>query len=345
MQIRSGLVVLAAMVAGATSAFAAVDVPAPAVARYHVKLVSVSPLRFSVQADLPTKGDRLDMARTYPAELPEMAARGWPALISGFKAFDRSGKSLQLASPDKRGWKLRLSCEGRVTLAYDVDFSLFAAKGWSSPLESAFVDAEHISVSGRGLFIVTDQIASIEVDFDVRRPWLTVMPWMPRPSAAHGYLVRSAKDLTDNLLVFSTVAPDVVTARGFTLQIIAMGHWEPLRPLVREVLGAVIAREVDLMQYKERETYTVVLLPIVDEGGAAYRQSFAYCYEDPSSKNRAAWANTLAHEIFHYWNYARLRGADYASTQWFQEGFTEYVSNVSARSLIPTPSLASSAST
>ena len=120
---------------------------------------------------------------SYPAELPEMAARGWPALISGFKAFDRSGKSLELASPDKRGWKLPRSCEGRVTLAYDVDFGLFAAKGWSSPLESAFVDAEHISVSGRGLFIVTDQIASIEVDFDVRRPSPTVMPWMPRTSA------------------------------------------------------------------------------------------------------------------------------------------------------------------
>ncbi len=268
------------------------------------------------------------MDPSYPAELPEMAARGWPALISGFKAFDHSGKPIELASADKRGWKLSRSYEGRVTLSYDVDFSLFAAKGWSSPLESAFADARHISVSGRALFIITDQIASTEVDFDVRQPWRTVMPWVPRTSAAHGYVVRSAKDLTDNLLVFSTVAPDVVTASGFTLQIIAMGHWEPLRPLIREVLGAVIAREVNLMQYKERDIYIVLLLPIVDEGGEAYRQSFAYCYEDPSEQNRATWANTLAHEIFHYWNYARLRGADYASTQWFQEGFTEYIANV-----------------
>ena len=328
MPIRSWLMLLAAIGAGATPAFASGDGPTPAAARYRVKLLSASPLRFSVDADLPIQGARLDMDRTYPAELPEMAARGWPALISGMKAFDSSGEPIALAGPDKRGWNLPRSYDGRVTLRYDVDFSLFAARGWSSPLESAFADARHISVSGRALFIVTGQVASAEVDFDVGHPWRTVMPWMPRASTPHGYAVRSAKDLTENLLVFATVAPDVVTAAGFTLQIVAMGHWEPLRPLIREVLGAVIAREVDLMQYEERDVYTVVLLPIADEGGEAYRQSFAYCFEDPSERNRAAWANTLAHEIFHYWNYARLRGADYAGTQWFQEGFTEYVANV-----------------
>ncbi len=328
MRIRSCLAVIAAMGAVATCTFASVDAPTPAAARYRVRLLSSSPLRFSVHADLPIQGARLDMDPTYPAELPEMAARGWPALISGLKAFDPAGKPIELANVDKRGWSLSRFYEGRVTLSYKVDFSLFEARGWSSPLESAFADARHISVSGRALFIVTGQIASAEVDFDVRSPWRAVLPWMPRTSAANGYVVRSAKDLTDNLLVLTTAAPDVVTAAGFTLQIVAMGHWEPLRPLIRRVLGAVIAREVNLMQYKERDIYTVVLLPIADEGGEAYRQSFAYCDEDPSERNRAEWANTLAHEIFHYWNYARLRGADYASTQWFQEGFTEYVANV-----------------
>ena len=48
----------------------------------------------------------------------------------------------------------------------------------------------------------------------------------------------------------------------------------------------------------------------------------------PPAENLGIWANTLAHEIFHYWNYARLSGQDYAATQWFQEGFTEYVANL-----------------
>ena len=115
------------------------------------------------------------------------------------------------------------------------------------------MDAKHISIAGRGLFITTGQMASAEVDFDVRRLGAPVMPWMPHASAANGYVVRSADDLTYNMLVFSTVAPDVVKAAGFNLQITAMGHWEPLRPLIRRVLGTVIEREVGLMNYKERE--------------------------------------------------------------------------------------------
>jgi predicted metalloprotease with PDZ domain len=323
-----GMAILAVTGAGATSSHGSDNAPMQGVAKYQVKLLSVSPLRFSVRADLPIKGAALDMARSYPAELPEMAANGWPALISNLKVLDPSGEVIPFARAGKRGWELQRSYEGRVSLSYDVDFSLFASHGWSSPLESAIVDDKHIVVSGRGLFVTTGQTTTVEVDFDVQPPWRLVMPWTQLSSVPQAYVVRTVEDLTDNLLVFSTVAPDVVTAAGFTLQITAMGHWAPLRPLVRQVLGAVIAAEVNLMQYKEREVYNVVLLPIIDEGGEAYRQSFAYCYEHPSEKNRANWANTLAHEIFHYWNHARLSGVDYRSTQWFQEGFTEYIANL-----------------
>ena len=327
MRIQTGVLVLAGIVAGTALAHAAGAESAPAIAKYEVKLLGASPLRFSVRADLPLDGATLNMDSSYPAELPEMAVKGWAALISNLKAFDPSGTPIKLGDAGKVGWRLPGSFHGRIRLTYDVDFSLFAAKNWSSPLESAFVDDRHIVISGRGLFIAAGRISSAEVEFEVPKSWRPVMPWLRHSSATHGYSVRSASDLTDNMLVFSTVAPDVVKAAGFNLQITAMGHWEPLRPLIRKVLGTVIAREVGLMNYKEQEVYNVVLLPIVDKGGEAYRQSFAYCFEDPSEQNRATWANTLAHEIFHYWNYARLSGADYASTQWFQEGFTEYVAN------------------
>src|SRR5258705_7444939 len=49
----------------------------------------------------------------------------------------------------------------------------------------------------------------------------------------------------------------------------------------------------------------------------------------PTRANRPVWGGTLAHEIFHYWNGWRLAGSDYTASQWFQEGFTEYASNVS----------------
>jgi predicted metalloprotease with PDZ domain len=86
------------------------------------------------------------------------------------------------------------------------------------------------------------------------------------------------------------------------------------------------------MGFGGHDIYSVVLLPIeqTDEsGGESYRRSFAFTFNAaPTSVNRSAWGKTIAHEIFHYWNGWRLRGSDYASSQWFQEGFTEYAANL-----------------
>jgi predicted metalloprotease with PDZ domain len=323
---RRLIAALTCAIAGTPRAFAA----APSLsttAIYRVSVLGISPPRFAVAAVLPIDGDRLDVVEDYPAELPEMEAKGWPALISHVEVRDADGAPVGVVAARKNGWTLGRRVSGRVHVDYVVDFALFAAAHWPSPLESAFADDEHVAVAGRPLFIVTTKVADAQVAFDVPARWRVVAPW-PAGGGGREYRVASAADLTGNMLVFSTVEPDIAVAAGFRLQIVAMGHWKPLRPLLRRVLQTIIAREVALMAYDAHETYNVVLLPIDDTGGAAYRQSFAYCFEHPTADNRAIWANTLAHEIFHYWNYARLHGADYASTQWFQEGFTEYVANL-----------------
>lgn len=75
-------------------------------------------------------------------------------------------------------------------------------------------------------------------------------------------------------------------------------------------------------------SYLVELLPAVERGGEVFRDSFALNWnEAPTAANRADWGNIIAHELFHFWNGTRLRGADYVATQWFQEGFTEYMAN------------------
>jgi predicted metalloprotease with PDZ domain len=263
---------------------------------------------------------------SYPAELPEMAAGGWPTLISGLAATDRHGKRIELVGAKDEGWRLERPVSGRIRLRYLVDFALFAKAGWPSPLESVVADEEHVAVSARALFVTTAKWQGADVSFDVPKGWLTAAPWDRNSKGL--YRASSKLDLTDNFVMFSTRRASVVRAAGFTLQVTAMGHWKPLRPLVVQTLQAIVSREVALMGYAQREVYNVLLVPTMDTGGQAYRQTFAYAFADPNGANRGVWANTMAHEIFHYWNYARLQGADYASTQWFQEGFTEYVANL-----------------
>lgn len=300
----------------------------PETAAYRITLVDLDPLKFSVNADIPIDGKILEMDDTYPAELPEMAAKGWPALISNLSASDARGNKLNVSTATTHGWELSSALRTRLHLSYDVNFEPFASKGWTSPLESAFVDAENAIAAGRSVFITTLQVGPITVEIASPKGWIPIMPWLAVKGTKSQFAVRSKEDLIDNMLVFSRNKPDVVTAAGFKLQIVPMGHWRPLGTLVRKLLRTIISREVDLMHYKEKEIYDVVLLPISDEGGNAFRQSFVYCFDKPDPTNKAVWANTLAHEIFHYWNYSRLKGASYQNSQWFQEGFTEYVANL-----------------
>ena len=297
-------------------------------AKYRVTLISLSPLRLKVTAEVPAAGNLLDIDNTYPAERPEMAANGWRALISSLMVFDAKGTRITVTPKGTSGWNLPATFRSPLRLSYEIDYSLLAVGGWSSPLESAFTDDDNAIVAGRSVFITTAETSTASVEIETPRGWSAVMPWKSDSADGRHYAVGSKQDLTNNMLVFSRKKPHVVSAAGFRMQIVSMGHWQPIRPMVSQVLKTIIAREVEMMRYRNAEIYTVVLLPISDIGGNAFRQSFVYCYNDPNQTNKNEWANTLAHEIFHYWNYARLEGSDYASSQWFQEGFTEYVANL-----------------
>lgn len=322
------------LLAGSAAFCVATSIPASSriashpLGRYQVRVLAIDPPRFQITADLPVDGDNLAMSDSHPAELPQMAEGGWPSLVSNLAVNEPNGRPVELARLKSGGWRLTRPLSGRLHLSYVVDFAIFAKAGWPSPLESAIADDEHGAVSARALFITTEKMTGAVVRFVPLDGWRTVAPW-PRSSSSRGAFRATTKlDLTDNFIVFSRRQPDVITAAGFTMQITAMGHWKPLRPLVRQVLQSIMSYQVAMMDHKGRETYNVVLVPVQDTGGGAYRQSFVYAFKGPSVANRNAWANTMAHEIFHYWNSARLQGGDYASTQWFQEGFTEYVANL-----------------
>jgi predicted metalloprotease with PDZ domain len=61
-----------------------------------------------------------------------------------------------------------------------------------------------------------------------------------------------------------------------------------------------------------RVNYLVILLPLEEDAGESFRCSVAMTSgATPSRTNVAAWGNMLAHEVFHYWNGRRLRGANY----------------------------------
>jgi predicted metalloprotease with PDZ domain len=302
----------------------------PQGATYQVKVAAVSPPRLAVTAFLAIDGSALEMDTTRPGNIAELDAKGWPALVSNLRVFDMAGRPLETRSATEHGWQLAQPFKGRIRVTYDVDYSALSAKGWPAPREAAFADPENIAFVGRSAFITTPLVSQSIVQLVLPGGWRPVTPWIPQPGTIQTFIARSRTDLVENLVVVTRNAPEVISASGFHVLAVPMGPWIAARDEVRRVLEGAIPQLVKLIGFDGRENYLVVLLPMVEQGGESYRQSFALTVDQaPSAANSPAWGNTLAHEIFHYWNGWRLRGADYASTQWFQEGFTEYAANVS----------------
>lgn len=305
----------------------AVDAPEPA--RYLVRLLQTAPPKLAVSASLAINGRALEMEATRPGNVPEVGAQGWPALVRNLRVSDERGRPIAATRSGRTGWELQQQYAGRLSVEYEVDFSALAASGWPAPREAAFADSRHLVLVGRSLFITTREAGPSIVTFELPRAWRPVTPWRLARGAANAFTVETAQDLAQNLIVLTQSEPDVVTAGGFRVLVTALGHWQPARGEVRRVLRGVIPRFVQLMGFEERESYSVILLPTLETGGESYRQSFAYTLDaEPTLANRKLWGRTIAHEVFHYWNGWRLLGSDYASSQWFQEGFTDYAADL-----------------
>jgi predicted metalloprotease with PDZ domain len=268
------------------------------------------------------------MSTTRPGDIPALDSGGWPAFVQNLEVSDQNGRPIATTSEGAKGWRLATRSTDRLTLRYEVDYSVLAERRWPAQREAVFADDTHLVVVGRSLFITTGAVGTSRVTFHLPRPWLAITPWERK--SATTFLAPDPAELVDNLIVLSRSRPDVVAAADFRVSITAFGHWQPVRNEVRRVFRAVIPELVRLMEFKERQNYVVVLLPTLERGGESFRGSFALTVDTPpSGGNSAEWGNTIAHEVFHYWNGWHLRGSDYAASQWFQEGFTEYGANIS----------------
>src|SRR5690606_1720666 len=102
----------------------------------------------------------------------------------------------------------------------------------------------------------------------------------------------------------------------------AIGWSAPAHAALRRVVSVAAQRYARMMPPAGSSRYLVVVLPQRERGGESFHVSFAMNVAgEPTPAGVADWGDMVAHEVFHYWNGWRLVGRDYASTQWFQEGF------------------------
>lgn len=298
--------------------------PAPGLATYRIRVVSLQPLRLGVAATLPPTA-RLSMSATRPGDIEALDRRGWPAMVERLQARGADGRALALHDDGDSGWTLESPSPAPVEVDYEVDASVLAAAGWPAPRESIHADAGHLVIAGRALFVTADGQGASRIEIEPPAGWHVAAPWAP---SRGGFSAASIDELEDNLLALSREAPLHVDAGRFDVSVVAIGWNAPALAALRHVIAAAAPRYARTMPPAAESNYVVAVLPQREHGGESFRNSFAMNVEQaPTPAGVDTWGNMVAHEIFHYWNGWRLTGRDYASTQWFQEGFTEYTAN------------------
>ena len=322
MRFTPRLTLPALALASAACARQEVSYPTPAdspPATYAVRLLAVTPApRFAVRAELRGVGDTLRMATTRPGDAPEILRQGWPALVSGLRVSTPAGGAVAATSAGAAGWVLGPHT-GTLRLEYEVDYALLARQEWPAPREAAYADGRGVLLIGRSLFAGLPSSAPVRVAFEVPDGWHVSAPW---PRSGAGFTVAGFDALTANLLAFTRQPPRTATVGDLTVSVVSFGAWRGREDQVLEVLRASAASFTSLFGEGAPHTYLAAFLEGGELAGEAFLDSYAM-HADPAVP-RVPWARIVAHELFHYWNGQRLRGADYTASQWFQEGISEY---------------------
>ena len=305
-------------------------------AAYTVSLGSIAAPRFTVKAEIPLRDDTLWVAQSWPCDLEALCDQGWPLLIRDLRVMDAAGPRLATESIGAKGWIVRGNHSGRLLLEYAVDYDSLADNGWPAPREAAFSDGAALFTIGRPLFVGGRTEGPARVVFNLPPGIHVATPWLRDTAAVRGFTVPTFDALVDNGFVLREHPSTPIMAGRFSMELALFGRWREQRELVTRLMHAHLVTFTRLLGFDDDGAYLAVFLEDPDMGGESFRSTHALS-ADPSSAP-ATWGRLIGHEVFHYWNGQRLRGADYTTSQWFQEGMSEYYAILSmARNGFITP--------
>lgn len=285
-------------------------------ATYTITFDEEHPLRARIEADLPAGSRALKMTAWGASQHPN----GWGSFVSGLEA-----NAVLTAGPNAT-WTA--DTDGPLHLTYEVDLS-FASSAWPAGNEQAgYFEDGALYVVSKALFIVSDVPGERLVTFRVPQRWTVASAWEPAGPPAT-FRARNERDLVDNSVVVGRFARHDLAVGNFHVTLALIGRMRASRAPIEHALQKILHAYGEVWGVAPAGRYLLTLFAADSTDAEAFAASAAFTEERaPTKANAIGWANTIAHELFHSWNGHRIAAADYASSQWLSEGFTEYFANL-----------------
>ena len=305
-----------------------ISLPVAAAADHYKIRFSANELKAFVEVRLRLPDDRL-LISDYGAWSQE---RGWATFISSLVVRGPEGSASDVTEVGKHEWQVEgLDPSDEVFLSYEVDLSHAVDGSWpDGPRTTAAAwDGRGLSMLTGMLFLHSDSDSPSTVEFDLPRDWVVSTPW--ERTQANTFAVPSALSLTHNIIVVGRHPQIQLDVGGSKIELAALGFEEEALKRAALVVTTTLGAYQSLFRTKTPTPSRYLMAWIADEKwdtGEAYGDSYVISTTKGfADRAKPSWSNTIAHELFHIWVGHRVKMDDWAASQWFSEGVTEYMAN------------------
>ena len=230
-------------------------------------------------------------------------------------------------------WDLKIAKNARVNLRYQVvllhDSHNWDAGGGIDGRPTLWADST-IFWTTSALFIYSgDKITQeSEITFDVPERWKVSTSWVKLSKTK--FFAQNRDELAFNLLMIGEHEERTIKCDNMSLTIAIPSNFRHRIDLIQHSLEKVLPAYKNIFGELPPANYLVCASKNTIQDGEAYTNSFHQMFLDKDLEyNKMVWANTLAHEMFHYWNGTNfIYSDDYEGNYWFSEGFTNYYSSL-----------------
>ena len=299
-------------------------------AHYQLRIDKNKPKIAEMKATLTLQDSTIRMASWGHPYLQH----GWATFVKNLKIKSESGVDISYSLVEKDGWgkwRVNLPNGSTISLSYQVHFT-HDQYDWNP---AGGIDArpevrdDAYFLISKAFFIYSAGIKKSFIKFTIPADWQIASSW--QEIEANYYMTDSWISLVNNALVIGNFHRKTIKSGSMNLILAIDNQLEAHSDIFIDVLRKQLNEFSRIFNGTPAKNYLInIRLENIDDG-ESFNDSFTQVIvNDRISDRYIIWANTMSHEMFHYWNGNNFFvGENEADMYWFTEGFTEYYSSLS----------------
>ena len=290
-------------------------------ASYLIK--PTGPERFEVSLTLARSAEQLDIV----SRRDDTRTTATDDFIKNVRHLSETGREIPLEYLGEGTWRMPATSEARPVVVYEIDAS-HDEHPWGIGKEEIAYNFDGSSFFTGWTVLLTDYASypcPSVIEFDLPEGWSVAAPW--DELGPNKFAIRNSQDLQKNGFALGPSMPAFsLTAGASNLTIV-------YEKAVKEIAEQT-SRDADtIFKFYENiyggpagSNYTIFMVSDSLSDGGAFERSFAQRFAIPANEaEQMVWRHGFAHEVGHLWNGITIAPASPDESEWFKEGFTDYL--------------------